>query len=106
MKWKKKEPGAVAAVCQLRSGAVHPFGALRGYTPLGGGEEMVYRQIREAIPVLDAAIGKLVRLSGGFSVECPNQESQRRLEDFLRTVPCGRASSASTASSAAMWTAC
>ena len=90
MKWKKKEPGAVAAVCQLRSGAVHPFGALRGYTPLGGGEEMVYRQIREAIPVLDAAIGKLVRLSGGFSVECPNQESQRRLEDFLHTVPCGR----------------
>ena len=90
MKWKKKEPGAVAAVCQLRSGAVHPFGALRGYTPLGGGEEMVYRQIREAIPVLDAAIGKLVRLSGGFSVECPNQESQRRLEEFLNTVPCGR----------------
>ena len=90
MKWKKKEPGAVAAVCQLRSGAVHPFGALRGYTPLGGGEEMVYRQIREAIPVLDAAIGKLVRLSGGFSVECTSQESQRRLEDFLHTVPCGR----------------
>ena len=90
MKWKKKEPGAVAAVCQLRSGAVHPFGALRGYTPLGGGEEMIYRQIREAIPVLDAAIGKLVRLSGGFSVECPNQESQRRLEEFLHTVPCGR----------------
>ena len=90
MKWKKKEPGAVAAVCQLRSGAVHPFGALRGYTPLGGGEEMVYRQIREAIPVLDAAIGKLVRLSGGFSVECPNQESQRRLEEFLHNVPCGR----------------
>ena len=90
MKWKKKDPGAVAAVCQLRSGAVHPFGALRGYTPLGGGEEMVYRQIREAIPVLDAAIGKLVRLSGGFSVECPNRECQRRLEDFLHTVPCGR----------------
>ena len=90
MKWKKKDPGGVAAVCQLRSGSVHPFGALRGYTPLGGGEEMVYRQIREAIPVLDAAIGKLVRLSGGFSVECPNGESQRRLENFLSTVPCGR----------------
>ena len=90
MKWKKKDPGGVAAVCQLRSGTVHPFGALRGYTPLGGGEEMVYRQIREAIPVLDAAVGKLVRLSGGFSVECPNQESQRRLENFLSTVPCGR----------------
>ena len=90
MKWKKKDPGGVAAVCQLRSGAVHPFGAIRGYAPLGGGEEMVYRQMREAIPVLDAAVGKLVRLSGGFSVECPNKESQRQLEHFLDTVPCGR----------------
>ena len=90
MKWKKKEPGAVAAVCQLRSGAVHPFGALRGYTPLGGGEEMVYRQMREAIPVLDAAVGKLVRLSGGFSVRCPGREAQQKLERFLDTVPCGR----------------
>ena len=90
MKWKKKDPGGVTAVCQLRSGTVHPFGALRGYAPLGGGEEMVYRQIREAIPVLDAAVGKLVRLSGGFSVECPNPECQRRLENFLSTVPCGR----------------
>ena len=90
MKRKKKESGSVAAVCQLRSGTVHPFGALRGYTPLGGGEEMVYRQMREAIPVLDAAVGKLVRLSGGFSVRCPNREAQQKLERFLATVPCGR----------------
>ena len=90
MKWKKKEPGTVAAVCQLRAGTVHPFGALRGYTPLGGGEEMVYRQLREAIPVLDAAVGKLVRLSGGFSAECRNREAQQKLERFLETVPCGR----------------
>ena len=90
MKRKKKEGGSVAAVCQLRSGAVHPFGALRGYTPLGGGEEMVYRQMREAIPVLDAAVGKLVRLSGGFSVRCPGREAQQKLERFLDTVPCGR----------------
>ena len=90
MKRKKKESGSVAAVCQLRSGTVHPFGALRGYTPLGGGEEMVYRQMREAIPVLDAAVGKLVRLSGGFSVRCPGWEAQQKLERFLATVPCGR----------------
>ena len=90
MKWKKKEPGAVAAVCQLRAGTVHPFGALRGYTPLGGGEEMVYRQLRDAIPVLDAAVGKLVRLSGGFSAECRSREAQQKLERFLETVPCGR----------------
>ena len=90
MKWKKKDAGAAAAVCQLRSGAVHPFGALRGYVPLGSGEERVYRELREAIPVLDAAVGKLVRLSGGFNVECENKLAQEKLNRFLDTVPCGR----------------
>ena len=80
----------VAQACQLRSGEGHPFGALRGFVPLGTGEDRVYRQLREAIPVLDAAVGKLVRLSSGFSVKCRNGEAQRRLETFLRTVPCGR----------------
>lgn len=77
------------AVCQLRNGQTHPFSALRGFTPLGGGEEQIYRQMREAIPVLDAAIGKLVRLSGGFSVVCPNGYAQKRLEEFLKNMPCG-----------------
>ncbi|MBQ8237418.1 MAG: serine/threonine protein phosphatase [Oscillospiraceae bacterium] len=90
MKWKKKEPNGVSAVCQLRGGAVHPFGALRGYVPLGAGEERVYREMREAIPVLDAAVGKLVRLSGGFQVECRNRATQEKLSRFLDTVPCGR----------------
>lgn len=88
MKNKEKKAGTVA-VCQLRGGQCHPFGALRSFTPLGTGEEELYRQIREAIPVLDAAVVKLVRLSGGFKPECKNPESQRRLEQFLKQVPCG-----------------
>ena len=90
MKRKKKETASVSAVCQLRDGQIHPFGALRGYVPLGSGEERVYREMREAIPVLDAAVGKLVRLSGGFSVACRNQLAWQKLDQFLRTVPCGR----------------
>ena len=90
MKRKKKEGGAVAAVCQLRSGSTHPFGDLRGFVPLGGGEERVYQQMREAIPVLDAAVGKMVRLCGGFSVYCRDPLAQEKLERFLRFVPCGR----------------
>ena len=57
MNWRKKEKNGVAAVTQLRSGNVHPFGALRGYVPLGTGEERIYHQMRQAIPVLDAAVG-------------------------------------------------
>lgn len=90
MKRKQKEPGTVAAVCQLRSSREHPFGSLRRFTPLGSGEERIYRDLREAIPVLDAAVGKMVRLCGGFSVRCPDPKAQRLLEDFLKRCLCGR----------------
>lgn len=75
---------------QLRCGDTHPFGAMRGFAPLGGGEERVYREMREAIPVLDAAVGKMVRLCGGFEVKCKSPEAQERLNDFLANMPCGR----------------
>ena len=86
---KKRKQTAPLAVCQLRNGQTHPFGALKSFVPLGTGEEQIYTQIREAIPVLDAAVGKLVRLSGGFEVQCRNAAAQQKLEDFLKNVPCG-----------------
>ena len=90
MKRNKKEPKAMAAVCQLRSGNTHPFGMMKGFIPLGGGEERIYREMREAIPVLDAAVGKMVRLCGGFQVKCRDPEVNRQLNDFLQMMPCGR----------------
>ena len=87
---RKQKATAAAQACQLRGAEVHPFGALRNYVPLGTSEDRVYRQMREAIPVLDAAVGKLVRLSSGFAVACRNAKAQEKLEEFLRTVPCGR----------------
>ena len=75
---------------QLRDGRVHPFSALRGYMPMGMAEERMYHQLRIALPVLDAAVGKLVRLSGGFSVVCRNEAAQEKLNQFLKVVPCGR----------------
>ena len=88
MKKKRKEGGPVVA-CQLRSANGHPYNKLRSFVPLGTGEEEIYRQLREAIPVLDAAVGKLVRLSGGFGVACRSKVAQEKLETFLRTMPCG-----------------
>jgi hypothetical protein len=87
-KSRKPTPGASAA--QLRSAGTHPFGSLAGYVPLGGSQQHLYRTMREAVPILDAAVVKLVRLVGGFSVSCTDARAQRRLENFLRTVPCGR----------------
>ena len=90
MKKKRKEPAVSATACQLRSTQTHPFGGLRGFVPLGTGEERIYREIREAIPVLDAAVGKLVRLSGGFEVKCANAAAQAAMDRFKKNVPCGR----------------
>ena len=90
MKRKKDKTSPVAATCQLRGGSIHPFGAMRGFTPLGGGEERIYREMREALPVLDAAVGKMVRLCGGFEVKCCNPQAQEKLNAFLEMMPCGR----------------
>ena len=84
----KKEKRRQRLEVQTRRGGGHPFGALEGYVPLGGGELTLYRAIREAVPLVDAAIGKLVRLAGGVRVTAP--EGQKGLEEFLRTVDVGR----------------
>ena len=83
---KKKTPQSLQV--QTRSGLSHPFAALGGYVPLSRGELQLYRAIREALPIIDAAIGKLIRLSGGVRVTVP--EGQEALNDFLRTVNTGR----------------
>ena len=87
-KEKKKQP--VGMACQLRGGTSHPFGGLKNFVPLGTGEERIYRELREAVPILDAAVMKLVRLSGGFDVKCKNPGAEDRLRQFLKNVPCGR----------------
>ena len=85
MKRKQPEQPVGAAVTQLRGGQGHPFGSLKAYVPLCGTEFQLYRSMREALPVLDAAITKLVRLVGGFTVTCP--QGQEGLQHFLQTVP-------------------
>ena len=87
---RKKVKAGVCKAAQLRDGSRHPFGMLGGVTALGGGELEVYRQIRNAVPILDAAIGKLVRLTGGFTVSCGNRNAEWELERFLKTVNAGR----------------
>ena len=86
-KWFEKRKAAGVTV-QTRQGTGHPFGILKGYVPLGRGEMELYRALREALPMVDAAVGKLVRLTGGVRIRA--REGQRGLEEFLRTVDVGR----------------
>lgn len=79
-----------AGTVQIRDAHRHPFAVLDGYVPLHHGQDRLYRTIREAVPVVDAAVAKLVRLCGGVSVRCREKSAQERLEQFLRGVPTGR----------------
>ncbi|MBD5134181.1 MAG: phage portal protein [Clostridiales bacterium] len=89
-KKRNMERGAAVAAAQLRDAGRHPFTQLDGYAPLHNGEIALYRAIREAVPVVDAAICKLVRLCGGVSAVCRDEKAQEGLDRFLRTVPVGR----------------
>ena len=87
--WKQKRREPPAAVVQVRRGEGQPFGVLDRYVPLRGGEIALYRAIREGVPILDAAIWKLVRLCGGVGVKCADSAAQKGLEEFFRTVDTG-----------------
>lgn len=85
----KREENAAQAV-QLRRSGAGGFEMLEGLVPLGGGDVGLYRAIREAVPIVDAAILKLIRLAGGFSVECANEKARAGLARFVREVDTGR----------------
>lgn len=90
MNWMRRREQTAVAPVQLRDGERHPFGTLREYVPFRHGETRLYRAVREAVPVVDAAVYKLIRMTGGVSAVCADKTAQRQLTAFLRTVPVGR----------------
>ena len=90
LKWRKQKEALAVPAVQIRNGSHHPFGMLGDYVPLRNGEARLYRAVREAVPVVDAAIYKLIRMSGGVTVSCGSRRAEAALAEFLRTVPVGR----------------
>ena len=88
---RRKPPEKAGTAIQLREGGRHPFGLLERYIPLRTGEIALYRAIREAVPIVDAAILKLIRLAGGVDVEARDPRAREDLREFLRTVDTGPA---------------
>ena len=90
--FKRRTEGApqAAGAVQLRSRESHPFSIIDGYVPLRNGELKLYRAIREAVPVVDAAIIKMIRLTGGVTAECDDKAAEAGLKRFLESVPTGR----------------
>ncbi len=68
-----------------------PFESLCNFFPSSINQPDLYRSLREAIPIIDTAIYKLVRLTGGFSVVSNNGKNQKQLDEFVRNVNVGGA---------------
>lgn len=65
------------------------WAAFDGFLPLSTPEHSVYEQIRKRVPIIDAAIDKIVRLVGGFALECEDSYIQDMLRRFAAEVPVG-----------------
>lgn len=48
-----------------------------------------YRRLRTTVPVIDAAIQKIIRLCGGFQLMAEDPRLQEKLDQFVRSVPVG-----------------
>ena len=86
---KRDKPSREAVSVQTGRDAGSRFWLLEEYVPLARWDLRLYEAIREAVPLVDAAITKIVRLTGGFKVSCPNREAGQGLERFLREVRVG-----------------
>jgi hypothetical protein len=84
-----KSPSGVGVSQSVDRQVRHPFSYINGYTPLKKPSHMLYRSLREAVPIIDAAITKTIRLVGGFSFRSSDGVAERLLCDFKENIPTG-----------------
>lgn len=82
---KKAQPLAALSVQSGRRDGV----SLSRFSCPAPGERALYRQLREHVPIIDAAIYKLRRLIGSFTVECADPAAQEAVKEFLAHVQVG-----------------
>ena len=84
-KKKKPIPAAVqTAPCPCPHN--YPFTAIEKYTGLSGPEIKLYKTLREAVPIIDAAISKILRLTGEFKIECEYEQLQEKINNFITNI--------------------
>lgn len=88
-KRKKETPESAVVAVPQTSGSHHPFLTLGNYNPMSTADLALYKSLREAIPIIDAAIHKIIRLIGSFDISCDNKDAEELISDFFRSVNVG-----------------
>lgn len=82
---KAKTP---ACAVQTSMASTHPWYQYGSFTPLCK-NTMVYASLRESVPVIDAAISKIVRLCASFHFETGNERLDGEINDFFENINVG-----------------
>lgn len=90
MDFKKKKDKTSNKACAVQTSlnSSHPYYQLSSYMPINA-KSKVYSQLRNAVPILDSAINKIVRLTEGFSFETGNEKVNLMINSFFDTVNVG-----------------
>ena len=80
----KKGKSFVAA--QTGPVANDPFSVLESYIPSSVEEIALYSALKNSVPIISAAITKLVHMTGGFKMTCSKEIYQPILDEFVETV--------------------
>lgn len=90
---KNKSKAETSVQTSLSKANFHPFLELENYSPYQRKQYELYSSLREAVPIIDAAICKLIRLIGTFKVECKDKATTSELNRFLSQVQVNSGSS-------------
>ena len=90
---KNKEKNEIPVEAVPSTFRMHPFTDLSNYSYYFENERRLYKTLRTAVPIIDAAINKTVRLIGNFKVKCNEEYIEKELNDFLRNVKVNATSS-------------
>ncbi len=70
----------------------HPFSIINSFNIANSNETNFYRTLRDSIPVIDAAISKIIHLVGGFSIHTEDPKADNLLQIFSSSVKVGPSS--------------
>lgn len=84
----KKQTHAPVASVQTSSGRSF-LNSLSTYSPASNPAMGFYRELRNSVPIIDAAIEKLVRLVCNFKFTCNDKIAEKAMQSFFSNVPVG-----------------
>ncbi len=82
----KKDKKAAVQTVSTGLNVSHPFSVIENYSPRSEFEMKLYSTLKEAVPVIDAAISKIVRLVGDFKISCEDKDIEYEINKFMANI--------------------